>query len=397
MKHLILLAQFLFGISFLNAQILYSEADYKKYFKENASKLDPIEGIWSISIKSYGIFIPSGHKTEVEELINDRKIAIIKRNNSFEVREFDSYEAPVVFFESTASNVYMYKNIELKCNTNAFLKNNGLLLEYERSNFNSRETIDKVLAETPAAKRGEAKWYLENTKMIGEYSLLKVFPTQSEYNDAAINSGNIRSTGTGFAISSNGYIVTNYHVIENAKQIKIRGVNGDFNRALTGTVITYDKNNDLAIIKINDGSFTTLGLIPYTIKQTTTEVGENVNVLGYPLTATMGEEIKFSNGMVSSRSGFQGDITSYQISAPIQPGNSGGPLFDKNGNIIGIINAKHVGAENVSYAVKSNYLLSLIETMPTTPKLPTVNTLYNKPLPQQIKAMKQFVYLLEIN
>ena len=114
-------------------------------------------------------------------------------------------------------------------------------------------------------------------------------------------------------------IATNYHVIDNAKQIHIKGINGDFTKSYVGTVVTYDKNNDLAIIKISDGSFSSLGTIPYLIKQNTIDIGTSINVLGYPLITTMGEEIKYTNGTISSKSGFQGDITSYQISAPIQP------------------------------------------------------------------------------
>jgi S1-C subfamily serine protease len=86
----------------------------------------------------------------------------------------------------------------------------------------------------------------------------------------------------------------------------------------------------------------------------------------------MGDEVKLTNGIISSKSGFQGDVTSYQITAPVQPGNSGGPLFDDKGNIIGIINAKHVGAENASYAIKASYLMNLIDLMPTPPKLQTI-------------------------
>ncbi len=78
------------------------------------------------------------------------------------------------------------------------------------------------------------------------------------------------------------------------------------------------------------------------------DVGETVYVSGYPLRATMGDEIKLTNGI---KSGFQGDITNYQISVPVQPGNSDGPLPDSNGNVTGVISAKHIGAENVSYAV----------------------------------------------
>ena len=110
----------------------------------------------------------------------------------------------------------------------------------------------------------------------------------------------------------------------------------------------------------------------------------------------MGDEIKLTDGIISAKSGFKGDITLYQISAAAQPGNSGGPLFDKSGNIIGIVNAKHIEAENATYTVKSTYLLNLIESLPTTPSLQKVNRLNDKILPDQIKIIKNFVYLIEV-
>jgi S1-C subfamily serine protease len=110
----------------------------------------------------------------------------------------------------------------------------------------------------------------------------------------------------------------------------------------------------------------------------------------------MGDEVKLTNGIISSKTGFQGDVTSYQISVPIQPGNSGGPLFDENGNIVGIINAKHAQAENASYAVKTTYLTNLIESLPNPPTTQTVNSLENKKLSQQVETVKIFIYIIEI-
>lgn len=223
---------------------------------------------------------------------------------------------------------------------------------------------------------------------------IKLFPTA---NDNVIQSGNQTklASGTGFGISSNGIIVTNFHVIDGAKIIKVRGINSDFNKTYKAQVLVSDKNNDLAIIQINDYGFTSLGTVPYTIKTTLAGVGADIFVLGYPLRATMGDEIKLTNGIISSRTGFQGDITSYQISAPVQPGNSGGPLFDSQGNLIGIINAKHGGAENTSYAVKTSYLTNLIDLLPSQPKLQTVNSLIGKTLTQQVELAKKFVYIIE--
>lgn len=224
---------------------------------------------------------------------------------------------------------------------------------------------------------------------------IKLFPSSND-NFGNVSSS-IQSSGSGYAISSNGYIVTNHHVTNGANSIKVRGVNGDFSKAYSAKIIVYDKNNDLSVIKIEDQNFNNLGVIPYIIANRSSDIGSNIFVLGYPLRATMGDEVKLTNGIISSKSGFQGDITSYQITAPVQPGNSGGPLFDDKGNIIGIINSKHIGAENVSYAIKSLYLMDLIDLMPSPPKLQTISTVSGKPLTEQVKILKKFTYIIEIN
>lgn len=223
---------------------------------------------------------------------------------------------------------------------------------------------------------------------------VKLYPSSSDNISKSINSPKLAS-GSGFVISSNGIIVTNYHVIDGVNSIKVRGVNSDFGKTYKAKILVSDKHNDLALIQIDDYNFTSLASVPFTIKTSLTSVGENIFVLGYPLRATMGDEIKLTNGIVSSKTGFQGDITSYQISAPVQPGNSGGPLFDKQGNLIGVINSKHTGAENVSYGVKSSYLTGLIELLPNPPKLQTINLLTGKSLTQQVELVKKFVYIIE--
>jgi tetratricopeptide (TPR) repeat protein len=166
---------------------------------------------------------------------------------------------------------------------------------------------------------------------------------------------------------------------------------------LSAEVVVSDEKNDLAIIKINDPNFTTLGTIPYTFRQGLADVGESVFVLGYPMTSSMGEEIKLTNGIISSKTGFKGDISAYQVSVPVQPGNSGAPLFDKNGNILGVINAKHSLAENASYAIKVNYLKNLIELLPETINQPTLNTLNDKGLTDQVKIASNYIYLILVN
>lgn len=201
-------------------------------------------------------------------------------------------------------------------------------------------------------------------------------------------------SGSGFALN-NGYIVTNYHVVEDAKTITVQGVKGSFATAYMAEVVATDKYNDLAIIKIANSRFSGFGAIPYRVKTSTSEVGEDVFVLGYPMTSTMGDEIKLTTGVISSKTGFQGDVSLYQISAPIQPGNSGGPLFDGSGNLVGIVSAKHKGAENVGYAIKTSYLNNLIEAALPTSILPTKNTVSTLPLTGKVKSVKNFVFMIK--
>lgn len=223
---------------------------------------------------------------------------------------------------------------------------------------------------------------------------IKLYPTS---NDNINSKNNVPASGTGFAISSNGYIATNSHVISGVSKINVRGINGNFSQTYSAKLVLEDKNNDIAIIKIDDPSFKSLASIPYIINNRTVDVGTSIFVLGYPLRASMGDEIKVTNGIISSKTGYQGDITSYQISAALQPGNSGGPLFDSKGNLIGIVNAKLTGAENAGYAVKSSYLINLIDLMQPPVTLQNISSLTGKQLTEQLKLIKNFTYIIETN
>lgn len=130
-------------------------------------------------------------------------------------------------------------------------------------------------------------------------------------------------------------------------------------------------------------------------------MGSNVFALGYPLAlSVMGTEIKFTDGKISSKTGFQGDITSYQISVPIQPGNSGGPLFDFDGNLIGItsstFNRKLDITENVNYAIKSSYLKSLVDVLNYNLTLPNDDSISYLTLTEKIKKLSDYVVLIKI-
>lgn len=204
-------------------------------------------------------------------------------------------------------------------------------------------------------------------------------------------------SGSGFALAQ-GHIVTNYHVIENAKTILVKGIKGDFVTEYRASVVATDKINDIAIIKISDDRFKGFGATPYKIKRAMSDVGESVWALGYPMVGVMGDEVKFTDGKISARTGIQGDMSVYQISVPIQPGNSGGPLFDNNGNIVGItssgLNREAFNSENVNYAIKTSYLYNLIESSMSASILPQGTAMQGQSLTEKIKLAKKFVYII---
>ena len=366
-------------------QCLETEQMFKNYFKKNISSLDPIEGIWSANqttkiYDQYNSLVSNKYNPQAAQ------VAIISDVNNFKICNFSNKDdISIIVISKTASNgLYLYQNTfpgsYAVAKANAKISEEGLL-EY------SYEIPEEEI-------KYEAKLshlnYVKYTVII-EIKMIKLFPSITEIQNAS------PSSGTGFAITSNGLIVTNHHVTNGATKIKVRGIGGDFNKTYNAKLIIEDKNNDLTLIQIDDLSFTSLGIIPYIINNKTSDVGTSIFVLGYPLRASMGDEIKLTNGIISSKSGFQGDVTTYQMSAPVQPGNSGGPMFDEKGNVIGIVNAKHLGAENASYAIKSIYLLNLIDLITPSPVLQIKSAITEKTLSEQVKIVKKYTYIVEVN
>jgi S1-C subfamily serine protease len=175
------------------------------------------------------------------------------------------------------------------------------------------------------------------------------------------------STGTGFFVSADGWLVTNAHVVSDSN--KLRVVTRD--RIYNATLIKLDKDRDLALLKV-DGQFSVL---PVTSTQHV-RMGAAVMTIGFPMTQLMGFTPKMARGEVAALSGILDHESFFQISAPVQPGNSGGALVDERGNVIGIVCSKLSKAaalkvanaipENVNYAIKSDVLLAMIRSMSDT-------------------------------
>ena len=223
-----------------------------------------------------------------------------------------------------------------------------------------------------------------------DFTYIRTFPKDVVVTGSDFSS----STGTGFLLSTKGYVLTCHHVVKNAKKIYVIDNNTSKTR-LTATVSVSDANNDLSILKVNGLSLGYDSSLPYGFDDALNKTGEAVFCMGYPLTQVMGNEIKVTNGIISSVTGYQGDVSSYQISAPAQPGNSGGPLFNSSGNVIGVINARISQAENVSYAVKVSYLNNLLGLLNDDVRIGKVNQ-SSSSLSSMVEKFKPAVYIIEV-
>lgn len=184
------------------------------------------------------------------------------------------------------------------------------------------------------------------------------------------SSGNLaqerpKAFGSGFFITDDGFLVTNYHVVADSKQVRISTATG----LVSAKVVKVDTANDLALLKA-EGKFS-----PLPVAQSRgVKLGDNVSTIGFPNVELQGLAPKFSRGEVASLSGPVDDARYFQISAAVQPGNSGGALVNDHGNVVGVVSAKLSarmalsvsGAlpENVNYAVKSSFLLAFLESIP---------------------------------
>ena len=162
------------------------------------------------------------------------------------------------------------------------------------------------------------------------------------------------SSGSGFAVSSDGYVITNHHVIEGCQKVVVHTKDKD----LTVRVITYDPQNDLALLK---GDFRPQTVFP--LSNNRPELLQDIYVAGYPFGNKVSTSVKVTKGIISSLTGIGNNFSNIQIDAALQSGNSGGPILDDLGNVVGVavskLDAKYMfdnfGSipENTNFGIKS--------------------------------------------
>jgi S1-C subfamily serine protease len=201
----------------------------------------------------------------------------------------------------------------------------------------------------------------------GEFAVAATKPAQAAApppNAApAKPSKSVTQTGTGFVISSNGHVVTNQHVIDGCGEIT-GNLSGE--APLKLRLVSSDETNDLALLQA-PSPFKDVAVI----RANSVQTGEGVIAIGYPYRGLLTSDFTVTTGIVSSLSGIFNDTRHLQISAAVQPGNSGGPLLDFTGAVVGVVAAKLDAIkvaratgnlpENINFAIKTGALRDFLD------------------------------------
>ncbi|WP_316789473.1 serine protease [Pedobacter frigoris] len=247
----------------------------------------------------------------------------------------------------------------------------------------------------------------QNTEQIGKVELmnrdLAKIKTSTNNLIRKINSGNAGATknlkpanygGTGFALTSNGYILTNLHVVKDADSVYVQDSKGNEYKV---RVIPIESQKDLAILKIESDSFTPLPNLPYRLKQNGVGMGDEVYTIGFPKDGAV-----YGRGYVSSKTGYNADdSTQYQVGIDVNPGNSGGPLLDQYGNVIGVISAKLSQVDGATFAIKAKYIQEALnsiskDSLGKSATFNKRNSLQRLSRNQQFEKLKDYVFMVKV-
>jgi S1-C subfamily serine protease len=164
------------------------------------------------------------------------------------------------------------------------------------------------------------------------------------------------SSGSGFAVTEEGHFVTNEHVVSKCSTVTVR----QGQRVFTGTIASRDSAADLALIRVSDSAKLSFARLRQSLDL---KMGDQAIVYGFPLRGSLADEGNLTLGNVSAMRGFKNDPNEIQISTPVQPGNSGGPLLDSSANVIGVVTGKldplNALARNGDLPQNVNFAISL--------------------------------------
>lgn len=347
-------------------------------------------------------------KLAPEGIIKDNWIEIVRENNIgyFGKKGTLERKGDVIWFVTGRDNGKTLINLNgkpyryeiqmsfMNCTTNMYSSGDT---EYFDEYSNYQETI-------PATQNNITPKEI-NTKVGEKFREIMCISNDNDSNNVSNNSNvtapkestNKLATGTAWQVSKN-HLVTAYHVVESANEIVISLDDGSFTEA---ELVTFDAQNDLAIIKIKGNSLKTK---PLSLATGPSKIGSKLAVIGFPLPELLGTKIQATTGEVSALFGLRNDPRFYRMTASVQGGNSGGPVVNQKGEVIGIVTSKLSDLEtlkssgelpqNINFAIKHLYLQSLLESSQITS---IKNQRKVMPIEDVIEQLKESVYLVIVS
>jgi serine protease Do len=189
-----------------------------------------------------------------------------------------------------------------------------------------------------------------------------------------------------------GLLLTNAHVVKDAKTVIVQSKGQEYN----ANVLFLDLGRDLAILKIADDDYKPVSNLPYGFKKSGADLGEQIFTLGFPR-----DEIVYGEGYMSAGTGYNGDTMSYQIAVAANPGNSGSPIFNKNGEVVGILSTRQLQTQGFVFAVRAKSFFQTLDELKKDSsnyqniKINTVSSLKGMERTQQIKKIEDCVFLVK--
>jgi TPR repeat protein len=257
---------------------------------------------------------------------------------------------------------------------------------------------------------------MQGQKLARDFRPHQIAPTAVDGSAVGGLQAKPMGTGTGFFITDDGYLITNQHVTGNATHVRLVTTSG----SISAKIVKVDAANDLALLKAEgklptaeeflDGKSETLvrgkfEALPVAASRGV-NLGTTVVTVGFPNIGLQGFAPKYARGEIASLSGPQDDPRFFQISVPLQPGNSGGALVEEHGNVIGIVSAKLSASatlsatgelpENVNYAIKSSFLLGFLESVPEVASSLKEPNAANMQSPEVVEKVKRATVIVVV-
>ncbi|MEZ5045400.1 MAG: S1C family serine protease [Chitinophagaceae bacterium] len=318
------------------------------------------------AVKEYQILLNTIHHIEDKEFVSNTLQTIHKHSRSQTDILLNNLKLHVNKYWRTAS---VAASVALLASVLTLMVARSV---YKKDNHAIYQTLRKEIISI----KNNQKAIKSDVEQVKKKSLVPDYP--SKY------------SGTGFAISQDGYVVTNLHVLNGFSKIFV--FTSD-NKGHQSEVVATDEINDLAILKITESDFSFSNKLPYAIKKVNPNIAQRIYSLGFPK-----NDIVYNEGYISSVTGFEGDSNRYQLELPSGPGVSGAPILDEFGNIIGIISGKQSESNGITFAIPSASLLNLIHALPKEFSSKQFQSANIKGLTrtQQIKQVQPFVCVVKV-